>query len=416
MMEKSKSNIEIPQAISELTGGEFLSFLYSERNREESLNSYQGWNAWVVMGALITVVCTIYGIVDAHVGELDRARILYLVSRCLGTIFFYWQAVSFYMSFIARKRAKDYKRIKRLKDVAPVPYLMVVTVCSLMMALCFVIFNVINDVGWNTVSISWIVLAVSHLLICINVYVNRNAIVWAVKDDVWFARTWHMLAVGLFVFAFFWLIWKWSRENVLGPFVGTSEFELAACFTAIVMLVYLLLKIKFANRKSSEIDVLIDEYVYKGKSKEDVYWQLRANQMGYGVLETCSQELYALKRYYDDFNLKRNELAEIKSKLGEDTLDADNVLKQLTGIRESLDYIDKWFERVDALQKKLDIIARNVSELKTDEEFVNLQKIVGTMTNKGEEIQKDIKVALEYCQKTVEKMFSSIGTGDGNGV
>ena len=56
MMEKSKSNIEIPQAISELTGGEFLSFLYLERNREESLNSYQGWNAWVVMGALITVV------------------------------------------------------------------------------------------------------------------------------------------------------------------------------------------------------------------------------------------------------------------------------------------------------------------------------------------------------------------------
>ena len=41
---------------------------------------------------------------------------------------------------------------------------------------------------------------------------------------------------------------------------------------------------------------------------------------------------------------------------------------------------------------------------------------MGTMTNKGEEIQKDIKVALEYCQKTVEKMFSSIGTGDGNGV
>lgn len=40
-MEKNKSN-----RITELPDSEFLSFLYSERNREEGLANYQGWNLW----------------------------------------------------------------------------------------------------------------------------------------------------------------------------------------------------------------------------------------------------------------------------------------------------------------------------------------------------------------------------------
>ena len=202
-----------------------------------------------------------------------------------------------------RKRAKDYKRIKHLKDVAPIPYLIVTTVCSLEFALVFLVVECDNR--WNMVSISWIVLAVFHLLICLNLYVNRNAVVWAVKEDIWFAKTWVMVVVGLSVYVLFWMIWKWSMENITGPFLGTPEFELAACITAFVMLVYLFLKIKFKNRKSSEIDVLIDEYLFKGKSKEDVYLQLRANQMGYGILEVCSQEFCDLKKYSDDFDSKK---------------------------------------------------------------------------------------------------------------
>ena len=84
-------------------------------------------------------------ILSAHIDEIDRIRILYLVSRCLGTIFLYWQAVSFYMSFMERKRAKDYKKIKFLKDVAPIPDLIVVTACSLLMTIGFIVVNVVND-------------------------------------------------------------------------------------------------------------------------------------------------------------------------------------------------------------------------------------------------------------------------------
>lgn len=44
MEEKQKNRI------TELSDSEFLSFLYTEREREHSLNQYQGWNIWAIVG------------------------------------------------------------------------------------------------------------------------------------------------------------------------------------------------------------------------------------------------------------------------------------------------------------------------------------------------------------------------------
>ena len=386
--------------VTELSDAEFLSYLYAERDREESLNSYQGWNSWAVVGALITVACAAYGIICKHI-IVDRLRTLYLVSNYLGAIFCFWYAVLFYMSFLERKRARDYKRIKRLKDVAPIPYLIVVTVCSVYLALGFLI--VPCDNRWNGVTISWIVLAVCYLLISLNVYVNRNTIVWAVKDDVWFSRTGRMFVAGMSVYVMFWMIWKWSLENISGPLVGTPEFELAVCFTAFVMLVYLFLKIKLKNRKSSEIDVLIDEYLYKGKSKEEVYGQLRINLLGRDMLETCSKEFMALKKYYDDFDFQKKKLEDLKVALSNGNVEAGSIERQFDSLKESLEYSGEWLKRLDALHDRLEEIAKNIPELKEEEIFRNMQAIVGMMLSKTGVINDGIKMVTDEMEKFIEE-------------
>lgn len=395
-MEKNKSN-----RITELQDSDFLSFLYSERDREESQNSYQGWNLWAAVGAMVTVACATYGIICSHMGEIDRLRTIYLTSWGLGTIFCYWYSVVFYFSSLKRKRAKDYKRIKLLKDVAPIPYLIVTTICSVLFALGFLFVECDNR--WNMVSISWIVLAVFHLLICLNLYVNRNAVVWAVKEDIWFAKTWVMVIVGLSVYVLFWMIWKWSREHIAGPFFSTPEFELAACFTVFVMLVYLFLKIKFENRKSSEIDVLIDEYLYKGKSKEDVYCQLRINLLGRDILEACSKEFMALKRYYDDFDSHKNKLENLKVAFSNGTVEAGSLERQFDSLRKSLEYSGEWVKRVDALHDRLEEIAKNVPELKEEEDFGNMLDIVGMMMGKTKVINDEIKMVTDEMEKFIEE-------------
>ena len=267
--------------IKEMSDAELLSFLYSERDRDESLNSYQGWNLWVVVAAMITIAYSAYGIVCNHLGQIDRLRTGYLVSDYVSRLFLLWFVVVSVKSFVERKRAKDYKKLRYLKDVAPMPYLIVATICTFELALFFIIAE--HDNLWDIVPISWMVLAVSHLLIDVSVYRNWNSYVWAIKEDIWFVRTWVMVAVGLFVYVLVWLIWKWSFKHITGPFFGTPEFELAVCVTVFVLLFYLLLMIIHANRRSSETDVQIDEYVYMGKSKEDVYMKLKAKRLGYGI-------------------------------------------------------------------------------------------------------------------------------------
>lgn len=64
-MEKNKSN-----RITELPDSDYLSFLYSERDREEKLATYQGWNLWAIAIAMVTVICTLYGISCKHCTEL----------------------------------------------------------------------------------------------------------------------------------------------------------------------------------------------------------------------------------------------------------------------------------------------------------------------------------------------------------
>jgi hypothetical protein len=383
--------------INELSDGEFLAYLYAERDREESLNHFQGWNLWAVVGAMITVACAAYSIICNHSVEINRLRTGYLISDYMSRLFLMWYVVVSVKSFVERKRATDYKKIKCLKDVVPMPYLIVATICTIELALFFIIFE--QDNLWDVVPISWMVLAVSHLLIDISVYRSRNSFVWAIKEDTWFVRTWVMVAVGMYVYVLVWLIWQWSYKHITGPFLDTPEFEFAVCVTAFVLLFYLLLMIVLANRKSSETDVLIDEYVYKGKSKEDVYMQLKANRFGYGILEACSQELLALKKYSDDYESQKKTLDVIKVSFSDGGIGVDSVVERFVSLKESFEYNDEWANRVDALFKKLDEIGRNVPELKNEEEFNNLYSIAGGMMKKSKEMHNEIKSMMNELQK-----------------
>lgn len=380
-----------------MSDADFLSFLYAERDREESLNHFQGWNIWAVIGAMVTVACAAYSIICNHSVEINRLRTGYLVSDYMSRLFLLWFVVVSVKSFVERKRATDYKKLKYLKDVAPMPYLIVATICTIELALFFIFAE--QDNLWDIVPISWMVLAVSHLLIDVSVYRNWNSFVWAIKEDIWFVRTWVMVAVGLYVYVLVWLIWNWSSKHILGPFIGTPEFELAVSVTAFVLLCYLLLMIIHANRKSSEIDVQIDEYVYMGKSKEDVYMKLKANRLGYGILEVCSQEVYALKKYSDDFDSHKKTLEELRASFENGAISVDCVVERFESLKELFDYNDEWANRVDALFDKLDEIERNVPELKDEEEFNILYGIAGGMMKKSKVMHHEIKSLTDEFQK-----------------
>lgn len=67
-----------------MSDAEFLSFLYSERDREESLNSYRGW-IWAVVGALHDKVNEIDKNVPKIRSEDEFVNILKIVGYMMST-------------------------------------------------------------------------------------------------------------------------------------------------------------------------------------------------------------------------------------------------------------------------------------------------------------------------------------------
>lgn len=80
-----KFSIKIPKSISNLTDAEFLSFLYSERDREQSLSQLQGWNNWALAGAFATVLWTLYTICSEKY-FIEWADVVYLTSGILALL------------------------------------------------------------------------------------------------------------------------------------------------------------------------------------------------------------------------------------------------------------------------------------------------------------------------------------------
>lgn len=382
--------------ISELTNTEFLSFLYSERDREESLNSYQGWNVWAVIGAMITVVCAVYGIICNHQDEIDWLNMSYIASGIIGFCFCYRSWGKFILSFLERKRGVDYRKVKYLKEVAPIPYLVVALLCSVTFAVFFPLAN--SVCRWELLSILWIWMAVANIFVLLNVYFGKDSIVMSYVDGILFPNVRLWIWIEMAISSIYSIIWFWSFKLSTGQLFESPDIEVAACMASFVLLLYLLLMIKMANRKSSVIDVLLDEYIYKEAKKEVVFQKLQANRMGYGIVEICKLELDELMKYAEDFNVQKKQMEIIKEALANDTVDVCHIQEEMEKVTKAMNYIIDWSQKVRLLDSKMIKVKDQVKEVVLDENFDKMLDVgdwmlekADVMTHYVEEVMNEFK-------------------------
>lgn len=376
-MEKMKKN-----RMEELTDAEFLSFLYAERDREESLNSYQGWNAWVVIGAMITVVCTVYSITCNHQDGIDWLNMSYFASGIIGFCFCYRSWGKFILSFLERKRGVDYRKVKYLKEVAPIPYLVVALFCSVAFAVFFPLTN--SMCRWGLLSILWIWMAVANVIVLLNVYIGKDRIVMSYVDGILFPNVKLWIWIEMAISLIYSIIWFWSFKLSAGRFFGSPDFEVAICLASFVLLLYLLLKIKMDSRKSSVIDVLLDEYIYKSARKEVVFQKLQANRMGYRIVEICKQELDELKKYAEAFDVQKKQMECIKEALANDTVEVCHIKEEMEKVTKTMDYIIEWCQKVRLLDAKMVEVKNQVKEVVLDENFDKMLDVGDWMLEKAD--------------------------------
>ena len=380
MMEKVEEKHDFK--VTELSDAEFLSYLYAERDREESLNSYQGWNSWAVVGALITVACGVYSIICKHQEEIDWLNMSYFASGIIGFCFCYRGCVKFIFSFMERKRGVDYRKVKYLKDVAPIPYLVVALLCSVTFAVFFPLAN--SVCRWGLLSVLWICMAVANVLVLLNVYLGKDSIVMSYVDGILFPNVRLWIWIEMAISSIYSIIWFRSFRLSTCQFIGTPDFEVAACLTLFVLLLYLLLKIKMSNRKSSVIDVALDEFIYKGVKREEVFQKVQANRMGYGVLEICKQELDELTKYAEAFDEQMKQMEYIKEELSNDTIDVCHIQEEMEKVTKTMDYIKDWSQKVRLLDAKMVKVRDQVKEVVLDEDFDKMLDVGDRMLEKAD--------------------------------
>lgn len=313
--------------------------------------------------------CGGYNVLKENVLTINYVQVLYFVSGVLALFLCYHPLVVLF----SRERGVDYQKLKTLKDVAPKIFLWFAFMVTSTFSSLIPIIDKNNP--WSVISIGWIVAFVLYVFAIIMVLVNRNRIVKSYIDGLLFVNhrwdKWFSVAVFLALS----LVWKESFIKVALPLIGSFEFELGVCIILLAFLVYLLVKVCFSEKIANKIDVLIDDYVYNGCSKESTFRMLRISRMGNTVLESCAKEVIDIARGIEDFNLKRQKLEEIERKIDSGNVDVQIFEKCVSEIDEIHSFLKSHFSRINDLKDKLLQIEKQVPELKDDKEYVDLVAI-----------------------------------------
>lgn len=287
--------------IPDLSDSDFLSFLYSERERENNIHDFHGWNNWALIGAIITFVCSGYAILKDN-PDLRKLTVLYYTIS-LVSFFLTCQ----YIETIFRKERKiDFSKVRMMEDVFPLGKVIFIYLFGITSSVLIALYDRCNEV-----LLLWISIIISYTIVCIIGILNRKKIVpsnitemtlpWTCPNTVYIS-----LISGAFG------IMMTRSFDMAGRTIISPEFGLASCITAVLIMIYVLFKLNYGNEVVMKFDVIIDKYLYAGATKEETFHEILKNRMGYGVIDTCYKELQAVEKQTKLCVEEEKELVEIK--------------------------------------------------------------------------------------------------------
>lgn len=388
--------------IEDLTESEFISFLYSERDRENSLSAFHGWNNWALAGAIVTVVCSGYAILKFN-PSLDLTSVLYFSSFWIA----FFLAYHSWANFFRRERAVDFSKVRMMKEVIPIIKLVFVFVCAITSAITIAIVDSCNIVFWLLI----FVIVAYTIALFIALYRNKKVVPSFFREMMlpWVGVNAGYEAIIGTVFS---LIGTQSFR-LAGREIFSSEFECATCAAAFLILLYILFKLNFSNIVVRRFDLIIDQYLYVGATKEETFHEISKNRMGYGVLDACYKELKDVEKRTKQCMDEEKELFEMKkyvlagncdlTKIREYGVRIDAILK---GQETALNQSKKLIERIQEIVK-VSPSFRNITEIKTVSDTNqqcfdhvqsvsdNIGEVMRMLHDKEMEMLEEIKAALQ---------------------
>ena len=335
-----------------MSDSEFLSFLYSERDRENDISQFQGWNEWALIGAIVATLCAAYGALRAK-QDIDWMNVLFYSS---GSIAFFL-AYHTWLVFLKRDRGSDFSRVRLLKEKAPWADAVLALITATSAVVFISIYDELTLLFW-----SWVVMLVLQISAIVCAMVNGNRLVPFYFIRPYFTKLKFNVAFDGLYGGLFCLVWQESFKRASWNIIST-EFEIGICIAAIIVLVYFLIRSNTENKVVRQFDAIIDRYLYSGASREDTFKTILCNRMGYGVIEVCQKELDIVQARINDCWQKKKELIEIKTKIQEGDYELPHLtlfIKQakqvLKSMQDSLRHSEKLTTRLNEIVKMAPVL------------------------------------------------------------
>lgn len=383
-----------PSSIPEMSDSEFLSFLYSERDRENSISEYHGWNNWALAGSLITVACFVYATVF-NASSVDWLNVLYYA---VGSIAFFLSYHT-WLRLFKRERGCDFTRVRLLKEMTPWTELVLSLATSIVAIVLIITYDCLSPVFWRWVAVFALQLSVGVAAIC-----NRDKLVPFFFYRAYFPNKHLNPAYDAVAGLLFCQAWYHSFEKASWHILNT-EFEVGICLGAITVLLYVLVKINVENKVVKQFDAIVDDYIYAGTSKESTYQKILCNRMGYGVLDVCEKDLENVRNMASDCEKIAAELQELKS----------SVESGKSGVEQLLSYSKRFDEILAFLVKALDKSAKlssRMDEIVKIAPVLNQVDVINLIFDSNKELyqkvgsaKNEVGVVFDLVQKEVDKYY-----------
>ena len=384
--------MEENKRISELPDAEFLSFLYAERDRENSLCQYQGWNNWALAGAIITVSGVMYAILKDS-AQLDWIRVVYSATGIIA----FFLAYHSLLGVFKRERGHDFTKVRLLKEMTPWTD---VGLCMIT-AITAVVLILIKDRS-SLLMWLWIIAFALQSVPAFIAWINRNRIVPFYSYRAFFPQLWWNIIYNGIVCSFLALIWRQSFESASWR-IPSPEFELGICIGAVVILFYLIIQIKVENKVAEKFDAIVDMYVYAGASKEETYQSILCNRMGYGVMDVCKADLQRVQNMSKACEKKIEELKELKTKINNGNHNASQTAVDRKRLKDLLHFFEESINQSDRLARRLD---EKVKVAPVLDDTVAMKTIFETNHKLNERVVtalKEVRVVIDLLQSEQDK-------------
>lgn len=329
--------------IVELSDSDFLSFLYSEREREHNISQYQGWNNWVLAGTIIGALISGYTIIKDNLYSLDYLQITYYVSG----LWAFFLGFKFLILFFLPLRGVDYSKVRTLKSTTPWVNIVFVLSSSLLFVAILILFG-----KKDIIVLLWGILFIIYILEVFLTLFFRNRIVSVFYDNLIFPfpqidnfveAIKNGIFAAIFIQSFY--IASWHFFNI--------SFEIGACFTFIFILFYVLFKINNNNKAVKRFDKIVDEHIYNGDSKEKTFEKICINRMEYNSFYVCCKEMKDIASDIQTFVNEIQELSDTLETFDIGTYPLQNMYKHLSIVKRRIRQIKKLSKKNGTISNKI---------------------------------------------------------------